>query len=154
MEPSHYYLFICDSHLSCADEGRLPAGPDYLRQGCGGHSQRSYSDHDTQKCGAGGTNRNDSDDGSFSMGVRLQPGKFPARLSSCGNGGFVIHLRGWLLQRDGVLLRIPQSAEVMILARTALGEGPSETDLERSAERNGRHVGTRTPDLYRVKVAL
>jgi hypothetical protein len=37
------------------------------RCGCAQHWQCSYSDHDTQECGAAGTDRDDSDDGSFGV---------------------------------------------------------------------------------------
>jgi len=76
-------------------------------QGCGRHWQRSYSDHDTQKCGVAGTDRDDSHDGSFSVDVRLQLPQSAAGSGSCGNSLLVVYLCVWLLQRDGVLLRVP-----------------------------------------------
>jgi len=69
--------------------------------------QRSYSDHDTQECGIAGTDRDDSDDGSLSVDVRLQLPQSPAGSGSCGNSVLVVHLCVWLLQRDGVLFRVP-----------------------------------------------
>ena len=69
--------------------------------------QRSYSDHDTQKRGIAGTDRDDSDDGSFGVEFRLHLPQCPAGLGSCGHALLVVHLRVWLLQRDGVLFRVP-----------------------------------------------
>jgi hypothetical protein len=89
---------------------------DGRSQSCERHWQRSYSDHDTQKCGIAGTDRDDSDDGSFSVDVRLHLPKCPAGLGSCGFTVLVIHLCVWLLQRGCVLLRVPWSA-VVTLAR-------------------------------------
>jgi hypothetical protein len=46
-------------------------------------------------------------DGSFSVDVRLQLPQSAAGLGSCGNAVLVVHLCVWLLQRDGVLFRVP-----------------------------------------------
>jgi len=69
--------------------------------------KRSYSDHDTQKCGAAGTDRNGSDDGCFGVEFRIQLARPAARLGSRGHALLIVHLRVWLLQRDGVLFRVP-----------------------------------------------
>ena len=74
------------------------------------HSQRSYSRHDTQECGAAGFDRDDVDDGSFGMGVRFQPSQCPAGRGRASGALLVIHLCGWLLYPDGVLFRVPSSA--------------------------------------------
>ena len=63
-------------------------------------------DHDTQKCGAAGTDRNGSDDGSFGVEFRLQLAQSAAGLGSCGNAVLVVHLCVWLLQRGCVLFRL------------------------------------------------
>jgi hypothetical protein len=42
--------------------------------------QRSYSGHDPQKCGVAGSDRHDSDDGSFAVVVRPQFSQCPAGL--------------------------------------------------------------------------
>ena len=66
-----------------------------------------YSDHDTQKCCAAGTDRDDIDDGSSRVEFRLQLAQSAAWLGSCGHALLVVHLRVWLLQRDGVFFRVP-----------------------------------------------
>ena len=77
--------------------------------------RRSYSDHDTQKRGAAGTDRDDIDDGSLSVEFRLRFPQSPAGSGSCGHALLVVHLRVWLLQRDGVLFRVPSSAAVVVI---------------------------------------
>jgi hypothetical protein len=71
------------------------------------HWQRSYSDYDTQKCGIAGFDRDNIDDGSFGVHVRPHLPQCPAGLGTCGDAVPVIHLCVWLLQRDGVLFRVP-----------------------------------------------
>jgi hypothetical protein len=90
------------------------------RRSCGGHWQRSYSDHNTQKCGTAGTDGNDSDNRSCIVDIRLQRPQCPAGLDSCGNAVLVVHLCVCVLQRGCVLLRVLQSA-VVILAKAWRG---------------------------------
>jgi hypothetical protein len=73
-------------------------------QSCGCHQRRSYSDHDTQKCVVAGSDRDDIDDGSFSVDVCPHLPQCSAERGSCRHAVPVIHLCVWLLQRDGVLL--------------------------------------------------
>jgi hypothetical protein len=95
--------------------------PQAGNRSCGCHYQRSYSDHDTQNCGIAGIHRNRSDDGSFGVEFRPYLPQRPARLGSCGHVVLFTDLRIWLLQRDGVLFRVPSSAAVVaIVARNAL----------------------------------
>jgi len=61
----------------------------------------------TLKNGIAGTDRDDSDHGSFSVDVRLQLPQCPAGLGSCGHAVLVVHLCICLPQRDGVLFRVP-----------------------------------------------
>jgi hypothetical protein len=89
---------------------------EWRSQSCGQHTQRSYSDHDTQKCGIASFGRDDTDDGSFGVEFRLHFPQCPAGRGTGGHAVPVVYLCVWLLQRHGVLLRIPQNA-VVILAR-------------------------------------
>jgi hypothetical protein len=75
---------------------------------------RSYSDHDTQKCGVAGSNRNDSGDGSPRVEFCPHLPQCPAGLGSCGDAIPVIHLCVRLLQCDGVLLGVSPSGVVVI----------------------------------------
>ena len=68
---------------------------------------RSYSDHDPQKCCVAGTDRDDSDDGSFGVGVRLQLAQSAAGLRSSGHALLFADLCVWRIQRNGVLFRVP-----------------------------------------------
>ena len=89
------------------------------------------------------------------MEFRLQLAQSVAGLGSCGNAVLVVHLRVWLLQRDGVLFRVPPSA-VVILARVHFPpdglpcvthqEAPFCRDLaaRRGLGRLGRFIGAGT----------
>ncbi len=90
---------------------------EWRSQSCRQHTQRSYSDHDTQECSVAGFDRDDSDDGSFAVDVRLHLPQCLAERGSFGHAVLVLYLCVWLLQRHGVLLRVPQNAEVVIWAR-------------------------------------
>jgi hypothetical protein len=61
-----------DTTPSCPSSFHTGEQPQRRSQSCGCHWQHSYSDHDTQKCGAAGTDRNGSDDGFFGVEFRLQ----------------------------------------------------------------------------------
>jgi hypothetical protein len=83
----------------------------------------SYSGHDTQKCGAAGTHRNDIDDGSFGVEFCLHPHQCPSGLGSCRDAVVVVYLCNRLLDRSCVLLHVSQSTVGVILAWTALACG-------------------------------
>ncbi len=110
---------------------------------CGSQWQSSYSRHDTQKRGVAGADRDDIDDGSFSVDVRPHLPQCRAGLGSCGDAALVIYLCVWLLQRGSVLLRVPSGAAVvMILAMTAfLGMIVREGILRDLAAWEGAWVG-------------
>jgi hypothetical protein len=66
--------------------------------------------------GAASFDRDDIDDGSFSLDVRPHVPQCPAGLGSCCDAVLVIHLCVWLLQCGCVLFGLPPSAVVVILA--------------------------------------
>jgi hypothetical protein len=71
--------------------------------------------------GIASSDRNNIDDGSFGVDVRPHLPQCPAGLGTCGDPVPVIHLCVWLLQRDGVLFRVPWSAVGANLATMVLG---------------------------------
>jgi hypothetical protein len=66
--------------------------------------------HDTQECCSAGLHRNDSNDGSFAVGVRSHFSQCAAGLASGGHAVLIIHLCVWLLQCGRVLLHISPGA--------------------------------------------
>jgi len=95
---------------------RCPRSPvPRLERSCPRHCQRSYSDHDPQKCGAASFGRNHSDDGSSRVEFRLHSAQCPAGFGSCRLAVLIAHLCVWLLHRDAVLFRVPQSAAVVVI---------------------------------------
>lgn len=87
------------------------AGPS-----CGSPWRRSYSQHDPQKCGIAGFDRNNPDDGSSRVGFCLHRPQCPPGSNSCGHAVPLIHLCVRLLQCNGVLFRVPPGAVVVIVA--------------------------------------
>src|ERR1022692_1684646 len=106
--------------------------------------KRSYSDHDTQKCCIAGADRNDSDDGSFSVDIRLQLPQCPAGLGSCGNAVLITHLCIWLLQCGCVFLRVPPGAVVVIAAYSS----PLRLASSPEYRRCGRSLRTAMPSAF------
>src|ERR1700722_11617879 len=103
---------------------------------CGQPEPRSYSSHDTQKCGVAGADRDDIDDGSSGVDIRPHLSQCHAGFGSCGNSVLVIHLCVWLLQCGCVLLRVPSGAAVVIPARESFatsGFGVGDPSGSRSA---------------------
>ena len=62
--------------------------------------------------------RDDSDDGSPRVEFSFHLPQCPAGRGSSGHAIPVVYLCVWLLQRDGVLLRVPPGAAVVISVRT------------------------------------
>jgi len=83
---------------------------------CTQHRRASYSDHDTQECCIAGTDRNDSGNRSLSVDVRLYRPQCPAGIGSSGDAVSVVRLCVCLFQHGCVLLRVLQSA-IMILPK-------------------------------------
>jgi hypothetical protein len=100
---------------------RVKVAPTEMGTGVVSDSGKSsYSDHDTQKCGAAGTHRDDIDDGSLDMEFCLHPHQCPSGLGSCRHAVVVVYLCIRFLDCGCVLLHFPQGTVGVILARTAL----------------------------------
>ncbi len=99
---------------ACTSEGRRQ------EPGCGRYRLSSYSHHDAQECCIAGTDRNDSGNRSSSVDVRQYCPQCPAGIGSSGNAVPMVRLCICLLQRGGVLLRVPPGA-VVTLARVRRG---------------------------------
>ena len=63
----------------------------------------------------------------------------------------VARFDGGTISSDAKVREAPEPGYVTNHVTNSELSGLSETEV---IEENGRHVGTRTPDLYRVKVAL
>ncbi len=112
--------------------------------------QRSYSDHDTQKCGVAGFGRDDSDDGSSGVEFRVQLAQSAAGLDSRGLGVLVVHLRIWLPYRNGVLLRVPSRAAVDVI----FGEDGSGCVTHREAPSCGDLAAGEACNVARLETNL
>ena len=80
------------------------------RQGdivCVPRAERSYSDHDTERCGIAGIHRHDSDNCALNMDVRLARYQCSAGRRACSRALRVVRLRTRLLYRGAVLFRVP-----------------------------------------------
>jgi hypothetical protein len=134
--------------LSCFRGNSSPPSPvaelSVAVEPWGGHT----STHDPQKCCAAGTGWNDIDDGSPGVEFRPDLPQRPAGLGSSGEAVLIIYICVWLLQCDGVFLRFPTGAAVMVIAhavrvfqqpvgfRTSSARGrPKAHHLKISAER-------------------